>query len=273
LADYFAERHEVIELCRAEWELSTLDFVARLRELDFDALLNPAANTSLEVCEDEPELARRVNAEAPVKMAAMCRESGRRILHFSTDYVLSGEVPGLHGEDSPIGPISVYGRTKADAERGVLEEGGCVMRVSWVFGRERPAFPEQVMARALAGEALAAIADKTSLPVYTRDLAAWVEAVVESGFPNQIIHACNSGEPASWHDLAEEVVDFLLERGELKERPDVLAQSLADMAGFRAARPRHTAMATPRLSAILGNPPRCWREALREHLEEHLISR
>jgi dTDP-4-dehydrorhamnose reductase len=273
LAGHFSRYHEVIELPRAVFDLSEPGLVGRLRDLDFDALLHPAAITSLELCEDEPELAQRVNAQVPADFAAVCQETGRRMLHFSTDYVLEGGRPGLHDEDAPTGPISVYGRTKLEAERRVLDLGGCVMRVSWVFGSERPAFPDQVVERALAGEALAAVADKTSLPVYTRDLSGWVEAVIEAGFPNQIIHACNGGEPASWHDMAEEIVGFMLERGDLKELPVIEKQSLESIGAFRAKRPRHTAMATGRLESLLGEPPRCWREALREHVSECLISR
>lgn len=273
LADYFAERHDLIKLDRAAFDLSDPGLVPRLRELDFDTLLNPAAVTSLEICEDDPQLAQRVNAEVPGELAAMCRDSGRRMLHFSTDYVLAGEEPGLHGEDSPVGPRSVYARTKLAGERLVLDRGGCVMRVSWVFGPERMAFPDQVIERALAGETLAAVADKTSLPAGTRDLVKWVESVMKSGYPNEVIHACNSGEPISWHGMAEEIVGILVERGALAERPMIERQVLGEMSAFRAERPRHTAMATDRLSALLGGPPRDWKEAMREHVMERLISR
>jgi dTDP-4-dehydrorhamnose reductase len=247
--------------------------VARLSDLEFDVLLNPAALTSLEVCEDQPELAQRVNADAAAELAAMCRETGRRLLHFSTDYVLEGDTPGLHDEAAACGPASVYARTKLEGERRVLESGGCVMRVSWVFGPERPAFPDQVIRKALAGEPLAAVADKTSLPAFTGDLVDWVDSVIEAGLPNEVIHGCNGGEPVSWHGMAEEILDVLMEHGELTERPLVAGQTLDGIEGFRAKRPRHTAMATGKLAALLEAPPRDWREALREHVTRALISR
>ncbi|MEP4077572.1 SDR family oxidoreductase [Haloferula sp.] len=273
LADHLADGHEVLELPREACDLASPDLLSRLRELEFDALLNPAAITSLELCEDEPELAQRVNAEAPGELASMCREAGRRLLHFSTDYVLAGDRPGLHGEDAPLGPCSVYGRTKLEGERRVLDRGGCVMRVSWVFGPERPAFPDQIIKQALAGEPMEAVGDKKSLPGYTRDLVGWVRAVMEAGFPNQAIHSCNGGDPVSWHGMAEEIVDFMFERGDLKTRPIIGRNSLTEIAGFRAERPRHTAMATEILTGLLGKPPRDWREALREHVAERLIIR
>ena len=264
--------HGVIELPRTACDLADPGFAAALAGLDFDVLCNPAGMTNLERCEDEPELARRVNALAPGELAKLCRERGKKFLHFSTDYVFDGVEPGLRREEDPPSPLSVYGRTKEEGERSVLAEGGTVMRVSWVFGPEKPAFPDQILAKALNGEELAAVADKFSLPAYTRDIGEWSGSLLSAGLPGGIFHACNSGPVTTWHGIALEIARFLHER---TGRPaaEVRKLSLAEMTAFRAVRPRHTAMATDRLSAVLGKAPRDWREALREHLEACLISR
>jgi dTDP-4-dehydrorhamnose reductase len=190
------------------------------------------------------------------------------MVHFSTDYVLDGATPGLHDEEAKVAPLSAYAATKRRGEEAVLAAGGCVMRVSWVFGAEKPAFPEAIASKALAGEPLAAVGDKTSLPCFTRDLSDWVLAVVEKGIPNEILHACQSGDPTSWRGMAVEVLAWLVETGRLSEMPEVRCQALDEVAFFRAVRPRHTAMATGRLAARIGQVPRDWREALREHLSE-----
>ena len=145
------------------------------------------------------------------------------------------------------------------------------MRVSWVFGPEKPAFPDQIVAKALAGQELAAVADKYSLPCFTPDLCEWVNGWLASGCPGGIFHGCQSGEPVSWHGMAIEIVALLAERG--ISAPEVKALSMAEMTAFRAPRPHHTAMATGRLNDLLGKAPRDWRLALREHVEALLISR
>ncbi|WP_052573412.1 NAD(P)-dependent oxidoreductase [Haloferula sp. BvORR071] len=272
LATHLRDRHELIELPRSLFDLAGPDLPAKLAELDFDMLLNPAGLTGLEHCEDDPALAERVNAAAPAEMADFCRREGKRLLHFSTDYVFDGLEPGLKGEDSPVAPLSVYGRTKAAGERAVLDAGGTVMRVSWVFGPEKPAFPDTVIDRALAGQEVAAVADKFSRPALTTDIAEWVGTVLEAGCPPGIFHACNGGPITSWHGMAEEIIACLRARTGL-ELPAPKPLLLAEMAVFRAVRPRHTAMAITRLSALLGHEPRDWREALREHVESRLISR
>jgi dTDP-4-dehydrorhamnose reductase len=270
LARYLAASHEVVELPRRRLDLAAGGGRV-LEDLDFDVLLNPAGLTGLEQCEDDPALARRVNAAAPAALAAVCRERGKKLLHFSTDYVFAGRTPGLRTEDEATEPLSVYGKTKREGELGVLAAGGAVMRVSWVFGPEKAAFPDQIFDRAVAGQELAAVADKYSKPTFTRDLGEWVEAWLEAGGPAGPIHACNGGPAVSWHGMAEEILSFLVANGIAV--PRLAALELDRMPAFRAARPRHTAMATPRLEALLGKPPRDWREALREYLESRLISR
>lgn len=273
MADHLGRDHEVIELPRAGWDFAAADTLSRIGALDFDLLVHPAAMTSLEACEDAPELAWRVNAEAPAALAQRCRRRGAGMIHFSTDYVLEGSRPGLRDESAAVGPLSEYGRSKLAAERAVLAEGGCVLRVSWVFGPERPAFPDQIVARALAGEPLAAVADKTSMPCFTADLAGWVAALIRQGVPGELLHACNRGEPASWRDVAGCVLDEMLARGALKERPPVVGQRLDEVAIFRVARPRHTAMASERLAARIGCELRPWPEAIRAHVGDLLARR
>jgi dTDP-4-dehydrorhamnose reductase len=264
LADRLAARHTVIELPRARLDLRADGAAGALADHGFDVLLNPAGLTSLEQCEDEPELARRVNSAAAAELAAACRSRGAAMLHFSTDYVFGGQRPGLRGEDDEPAPLSIYGATKRAGELGVLAEGGAVMRVSWVFGPEKTAFPDLLLARALAGHELAAVADKFSRPTFTGDLAGWVDRWLAAGMPGGIWHACNGGPVTSWHGMAAEIIAFLAEQG--RPQPELRALELDQVSAFRAARPRHSAMATARLEALLGEPPRDWRQALREHL-------
>lgn len=273
LARHFAEGREVVELPRKSFDLASVSpsLASLLDASDFDVLINPAGLTSLEACEDDPPLASRINAEAPAEMAAWCRDRGRKLLHFSTDYVFDGLEPGLRTEDDEARPLSVYGRTKLAGEQAVLAAGGTVMRVSWVFGPEKAAFPDQILDRALAGLELAAVADKYSRPTFTADLCGWVEGWLDAGAPAGCFHASNGGPVTSWHGMAREIVAFLTEKG--IATPPLKALVLDEMTAFRAPRPRHTAMDTRRLEALLETPPRDWREALRQHLESRLISR
>jgi dTDP-4-dehydrorhamnose reductase len=267
LARHFSADHEVIALPRSRFDLADPAGMARVLEaLDCDVFLNPAGVTGLEACLDEPALAQRVNGEAPGEIAAWAARRGVRLIHFSTDYVLGGREPGLHDEAEPAEPLSDYGRSKRAGEVAVLAQPGtCVLRVSWVFGPEKASFVDAIRTAAMAGGPLTAVADKFSLPTFTADLATWVMAVAKAEVTG-ILHACNSGEPVSWHDLAEEVTHWLHATGHLATCPAIERQTLAGVPSLRAVRPRHSAMATSRLATVLGVAPRPWREALAEHL-------
>jgi dTDP-4-dehydrorhamnose reductase len=267
LVERLGSCHEVIPLPRAVCDLADSESLKdALENLDCDVFINPAAITSLEACEDDPRLAMRVNSAAPGKIALWAAERGVRVIHFSTDYVFGGECTIPLTEDMAARPVNAYGRSKLAGEQAVLTHpGNLVIRVSWIFGPEKPSFVDQVFDKALANQPLAAIADKLSLPVLTTDLARWTEKLLDSDVCG-ILHACNPGEAVSWHGMAMRVVREMTDYGMLRSCPEIAELTLAEMTTFRARRPRFTAMNTSRLSRLIGEPLRTWPEALADHV-------
>jgi dTDP-4-dehydrorhamnose reductase len=267
LARRLATCHEVIPLPRAECDLADSESLQlALSRLDCDVLLNPAGITSVEACEDDPRMAMRVNSAAPGKIALWAAEKGVRVIHFSTDYVFDGKLPGLRVEAESASPINAYGRSKLAGERAVLTHpGNLVLRVSWLFGPEKTSFVDRMIDMALAGEPLEAVADKWSIPTFTADLVEWVSDLLEKEVSG-VLHACHSGDPVSWYDLTKLIVDELHACGALDECPTVRKQSLKEHGTLRAERPRHTAMSSERLAAVLGKPLRSWNDAVREYV-------
>lgn len=267
LAKRLAARHQVIPLPRPICDLADPDSLKScLDSLECDVFIHPAAMTSLEACEDDPRLAMRVNSAAPGKIALWAAERGVRMIHFSTDYVFQGDTTISLTESMPPGPVNAYGRSKLAGEQTVLlHPRHLVLRVSWVFGPEKPSFVDQIFDDALAGKPLAAVADKFSRPTSASDLAEWVEALLDTDAAG-LVHACNPGNPVTWHGMATFVTGEMVKRGVIDRAPEIAEQFLAEMPSFRAPRPRFTAMDTRRLAAILGRPLRPWTEALAEHV-------
>jgi dTDP-4-dehydrorhamnose reductase len=267
LAHHLARRHDVIPLPRATCDLADPESLkAALENLECDVLINPAGLTNLEACEDDPRLAMRVNSAAPGKIALWAASRGVRMIHFSTDYVFGGETTALLSEQAGPNPLSVYGRSKLAGEKAVLAHpGNLVIRVSWVFGPEKPSFIDHIFDAARTGQPLAAVEDKVSLPTFTTDLAEWTDGLIDHK-ASGIIHACNPGIPVNWHGMAEAVVREMTACGVIAECPDVTARKLHEMPDFRAARPRFTAMDTGRLSSLLGTALRPWPEAVANHV-------
>jgi len=267
LAARLSCRHEVIPLPRAVCDLADdASLKAALESLDCGVFLNPAAITGIEDCEDDPRLAMRVNSAAPGKIALWAARRGVRMIHFSTDYVFGGNTTIPSGETTPPAPVNAYGRSKLAGEMAVLAHpGNLVIRVSWVFGPEKPSFVDQVFDAAITGRPLAAVVDKLSRPSSTADLAEWIEAMLGKDVEG-LLHACNPGPPVSWHGMAVFVVREMAKLGLLKNVPEVAEQTMENIPVFRARRPRFTAMDTSRLASLLGHELRPWPQALAAHV-------
>jgi len=260
--------HAVRALARPEVDVADADSLARALDAGpWTVVANCTGITSLEACEDDPALARKVNHEAPGYMARAAAARGAICLHFSTDYVFDGSGTRPLVESDDVRPLSVYGRTKYDGELAVLEASArnLVFRVSWVFGPDKPSFVDAILARARESDRVEAIADKYSCPTHTLDAAGWIEPFLGGGLPGGIYHACNAGA-CSWRELGQEALRIAAGLGWPLAATDVEPIRLADMRAFRAARPVFTPMDCGRLAAATGMRPRPWQEALADYI-------
>ena len=175
----FREKYDVAGFNHAQLDLSNLDDLReKLGATTFDVLINAAAFTNVDACETERDRAFLINAEAPGVLAEICNEKDAKLIHFSTDYVFDGEKRAPYTEEDQANPISAYGESKLAGEKNVLaaEDRHLVVRVSWVFGPDRPSFIDAMIKRAQEDEKIDAIADKFSTPTYTHDIAEMLAA-------------------------------------------------------------------------------------------------
>lgn len=248
--------------------------------LDFEVLINCAAFTNVDLCESEPEKAFQINAEAPKRLAEICVEKKAKLIHFSTDYVFDGEKRQPYLEEDEAKPISVYGESKRAGEFSVLEvnERNLVIRVSWVFGPERPSFIDAIIKRATEQEQVEAVADKFSTPTYTHDIAQMLVAAIPdrgTGGPSRtgvydpgykgILHFANEGE-CSWQEYAQHALDCCRSLGVPLKAKTVGALKLSDMRDWVARRPVYSVLSTAKFAALTGSRPRSWREAVADYL-------
>lgn len=260
---------EITAWSRADLDLSQLDRIApKLENQPFDVLLNPAGMTSPDVCETRQDEAMIVNMEAPARMAACCQRLCRRFIHFSTDYVFDGSKTASWTEDDLTKPVNHYGITKRVGELAVLAAcpKALVARVSWLFGPDKPSHPDQIIAKAMEGTALTAIADKTSAPTFTHDVCDWItKLIVDHPGVCGPLHLCNEGA-ASWQEWGLEALKIAEGMGLPLQTNSIRPLKLAESTFFKAARPPHTTMSTSRLTQLTGIQPRAWQEALRDYL-------
>jgi dTDP-4-dehydrorhamnose reductase len=271
LAREYARDFELTSFERRQLDLGQLDRVrSALAATKFELLINCAALTNVDYCESHREEAFVVNAEAPRLLAEIANEKSARLVHFSTDYVFDGKKTDPYVEEDKAVPLSVYGESKLEGEQRVLEASSqhLVVRLSWVFGPDKPSFIDQIIQRAREKDVVTAVADKFSAPTFTIDVAGWLRLVVEKN-ANGILHLTNNGG-CSWQEWAQYAIDVCRSRGLPLKAERVGAVSLGDMKNFVAQRPVHTVLSTAKFTALTGVQPRHWREAVAEYISAHV---
>jgi len=150
---------------------------ASLRRLVVDIapqlVINAAAYTDVDKAESEPEQAKLINVDAPGILAKACREQGAAFIHYSTDYVFDGKKGTPYTEDDLPNPLNVYGQTKLEGERAILDAGGCnlIFRTAWVYSLRRDSFVMKVLRWAHTQTELRIVDDQVSNPTWARALA------------------------------------------------------------------------------------------------------
>ena len=239
-----------------------------LSPLEFDVLINCAAMTNVDLCEQEIEQAFAINAEGPQLLARICRDKNAKMIHFSTDYVFGGEKRELYVETDAAKPISVYGESKRTGEKLVLQtqDRHLVLRVSWVFGPDRPSFIDAMIKRAREEEHIDAVADKFSTPTYTHDIAEMVSRFFDVDVPGGILHFANNGE-CSWQEYAQHALDCCRASGISLKAKTVGPAKIADMKNWIARRPVYSVLSTAKYAKLTSVTPRSWRDAVSDYIE------
>lgn len=271
----YCQKFDLIAFDRSKLDLSSPQQIRRKLDLHFDILINAAAFTNVDLSETDSETAFSVNAQAPKVLAEICSEKKAKLIHFSTDYVFDGEKRKPYTEEDPSRPVSVYGESKREGEKHVLQTSDrhVVVRVSWVFGPDRPSFVDAMIKRAREEETIEAIADKWSSPTYTADIAEMLPRIFDAGASRSgisekggILHFANAGE-GSWQEYAQHALDCCHSLGIALKARKVGAAKLSDMANWVAKRPVYSVLSTGKFSALTGHSPRTWRAAVADYIE------
>lgn len=268
LVTKYAPKHDVVPVRRADLDLSQSNAIAPfLQSHNPSVVIYTAGTTNVDLCEEHPEESLKTNAEAPARLAEYCKSHGARLIHISTDYVFAGNDPILRKESDPAEPINVYGRHKLTGEQAVLNASPdfLVVRVSWLFGKDRPSFPDMILKRALENDEVFAIADKVSCPTFSDDLAEWIEPMMSDTRYRGILHLCNSGS-CTWQEYGQKTLDIAASLGLPLRATTVQGQSRVNFPAFKAARPEFTAFDISRYVELSGTTPRTWQEALEDYL-------
>ena len=245
---------------KSDLDITSDDDVPRaFRETRPEVVINCAAFTKVDACEDDPR-AFAVNAEGVRRLASQCLVHSAQLVQISTDFVFDGSQRVPYRETDPPAPISAYGRSKLEGEKAALRvPTGLVVRSSWLFGQGGWNFIEAIRRQVLEGKKkLSVVDDQRGRPTATTDLSEAVLALLEQGAVG-IYHFANRGE-VSWFDFAREIVSA-------SGREDVEVEPIDSRTlGRPAPRPPFSVLNTGKYERVTGRPIRHFREALAEYL-------
>jgi dTDP-4-dehydrorhamnose reductase len=245
LCEEFAEPR-VVALTEAVWDV-TLPPPADLPEVD--VALHAAAWTDVDGAEANPQEAAAVNVGGTQHV----RELGAPLVLFSTDYVFDGRKREPYVESDPPGPLSVYGRSKLEAEAAAGEHAW-IVRTSGLFGWTSTNFVRTMLRLGAERDEVAVVDDQRTSPTYVGHLATSVRELLDR--PRGLWHLTAGGH-CTWAEFAEAI----FEEAELDCR---VRRITAPELGRQAPRPSYSVLRSERDGA-----PQLphWREGLRACLE------
>ena len=267
----------VISLDRSQLDLTDAEAIRRVVQAHKpDLIINPAAYTAVDKAESEPELAFAINAVAPRVLAEEAANIGASLIHFSTDYVYSGNKVDPYVETDETHPISVYGQSKLAGELAVSAVGlpYLILRTSWVYGAYGNNFFKTILRLASEREELRIVADQMGAPTSSQTIAQTVMAILPQWQASNtgVYHLVNSGF-TSWHGFALAILDeyrrVQVERGwpVLKTLPTNIKAITTQEFPTLAIRPANSILDCTKLATDFALHLPNWRGALAEEVK------
>lgn len=189
---------------RAEVDLGAFD--ARVIPEGTGTLINCAAWTNVDAAESHEAEATRINGHAVGELAQRCRQVGALMVHYSTDYVFSGQATVPYSVAEPRAPINAYGRSKALGEELLERSGGefLLLRTSWVYAPWGKNFVRTIVGLARERPTLRVVNDQRGRPSSAEEIARVSLALCQRG-ARGTFHVADAGE-CTWFDLAKAAV-------------------------------------------------------------------
>jgi dTDP-4-dehydrorhamnose reductase len=229
-------------------EISYADAVMKIVKRERPAIIiNAAAYTDVDGCEDNRDRAYAVNGYGPGYIAAACSEIGAILVHYSTDYIFDGTQPEYR-EDDPPNPINMYGESKLLGEVSIRKnmEDYRIIRTSWLYGSNGKNFVDTILTLSPQMPFVRVVNDQVGKPTYTVDLARATPDII-SRAPG-VYHITNDGQ-CSWYEFASAFI------------PNAIPCT-TDEFPRKAKRPAYSVLANTKTPSL-----RHWREAVREYIQ------
>lgn len=271
---------ELVAVDVEDCDLLSPDAIRKLvAEVQPQVIINPAAYTAVDKAESEPDLAQAINADAPRIFGEEAARLAALVVHYSTDYVFDGSMPGAYVETDATNPQNVYGRSKRDGERALLAATPkhLILRTSWVVGAHGANFAKTMLRLAAERDSLSVVADQWGAPTSAALIADLTAQLVRqwhreghSYFPYGIYHVAADGE-TNWCDYARFVIGEAIKVGKpINVLPDAIKAIVTADYPTPATRPANSRLDTTKFRNTFGLALPHWQAGL-SHILERIL--
>ena len=264
--------YEVVVAARDQIDLSKLDQIQpALQNIKPSLIINPAAFTAVDLAEQESELAFTINRDAVKEIATYSKTTETPLIHFSTDYVFSGDADVAYTETDKPAPTGVYGQSKLEGENAVLESDApaILLRTSWVYSNLGKNFYKTMLALTESRSELSVVADQVGAPTYAGSIAEATNTLVGIIFrqgkvedSHKGVYHLTCGGQTSWAEFAKTIFSE-------NQKNDMTVNSITTSEYPTAAkRPAFSVLNNDKLQSVFGVSLPTWQDALSECVEE-----
>lgn len=261
LCNLLKQNHTIYAYDLPEMDITDIDAIFEIITSDKpDVIINCAAYTKVDLCEENIEKAYCVNAIGAKNLAIAAEKFNVKLVQISTDYVFEGNATTPVKEDEPVGPCSIYGKSKLMAEEYVKELSSkhYILRTAWLYG-EGENFVRTMLLLSKNQSSIKVVNDQFGSPTSTKELSKLIAALITTEHYG-VYHATCEGQ-CSWYEFAKKIFDIL--------QIDIDVQAVTSDEFIRPAkRPTYSVLDNFMLKLIGMNTFQPWEEALEEYLLE-----
>ena len=258
---------EIIETDVDTLDITNLQMVKESVKTNMpDVVINCAAFTNVDGCEENYDAAFKVNAIGPRNLAMVCEELGSKLVNVSTDYVFDGEPRETQlREYDKVEPQSVYGTTKLQGENYVREFSSkyYIVRTAWLYGYEGNNFVYTMMRLGKDKDSITVVNDQKGTPTSANDLAYHILKIIET--EEYGVYHCTAKGECTWYDFAKRIME--LAGLNCVVNPISTEDYIKGINKKIAKRPAYSSLDNMMLRCTVGDEMRNWEEELETFME------
>jgi dTDP-4-dehydrorhamnose reductase len=265
-------KHLIFALTHPDFDITNDAHMTRvLDELRPDIVINCAAYTAVDAAEEHAPLAFNVNTHGVMLLAKQCSRLDIPIIHFSTDYIFSGESDRPYTESDLPSPGGVYAQSKWEGEQQLrlYSKKHIILRLSWLNGFHGKNFMKTMLQLAMQRDQLKVVNDQIGCPTFAAEVAKQIYLLLPKLSQNHswgTYHLCQA-PVTSWFEFAKDILKTAQEFTEF-ELPDILPIRSEEYQS-KVQRPKYSVLSTEKFEKTFASKIDPWQNSLRTALEEY----